>query len=86
MQNSDAMLADAIKSQSVTSDATLEATTVRLPPDVLEYLRTTAEKRGVSTGDMLRIALGTQKFLAEAVSNGAKVQLNLKGSMTDVAI
>lgn len=86
MQNPDAMLSEAIKAQSVSLDANLESTTVKLPSDVLEYLRSTAEKRGVSTGDMVRIALGTQKFLADAVSNGAKVQLNSKGSTTDVAI
>ncbi|WP_156361761.1 hypothetical protein [Sphingomonas sp. Leaf343] len=86
MQNPDAAIAEAIKVQSVGNDVGLQATTVMLPPDVLEFLRDTAKKRGVSTGDMLRMALGTQKFLTEAVNSGSKVLISGKNGTKDVAI
>lgn len=86
MQNPEAAIADAIKSQSVGSEVALETTTVLLPPDVLDFLRDNAKKRGVSTGDMLRMALGTQKYLTEAVNAGGKVVISSKSGTTDVAI
>ena len=64
----------------------LETATVQLPSDTLNFLRHEAEKRGVSTGDMVRIALGTQKFLLEAVDSGAKLQLKGKDRTLDVSI
>lgn len=53
----------------------LETATVQLPVDTLEFLRNAAKARGVTTGDMVRIALGTHKFLSDEVNKGAQVQL-----------
>lgn len=86
MQNPEAAIAEAIKSQSSNSSVSLEDVTVKLPSDVLDALRETAKKRGISTGDMLRVALGTQKFLMDAVNSGSKVLIAGKNGTTDVAI
>ncbi|WP_174274937.1 CopG family transcriptional regulator [Sphingomonas bacterium] len=64
----------------------LQTATLKLPAETLDFLRESAKKRGVSTGDMVRIALGTQKFLSEAVEGGATVQLKGRGGLRDVAI
>lgn len=62
----------------------LTETTVKLAPDILAYLREAAAKRGVTTGDMVRIALGTQKFLAEKAKSGAKVQIREGNKLYDL--
>lgn len=72
--------------QASTASSVLETATVQLPPETLNFLRQEAEKRGVSTGDMVRIALGTQKFLSEAVESGAKLQLKGKDRTLNVSI
>jgi hypothetical protein len=63
-----------------------EEATLKLPPSILEYLRRAAQKRGVSTGDMVRIALGTYKFLDEQTERGASVMLQEKDKMTKVTL
>lgn len=71
---------------STDGDESLEEIQVKLPASVMAFLRDEAKKRHISTGDMLRMALGTQKFLAEAVDSGAKVQIKGKVGTKDVAI
>ena len=65
-------------------DETFEEKTVKLSPDILEFLRESAKARGITTGDMLRIALGTQKFLAEKAGAGAKIQIREKTKTYDL--
>lgn len=69
-----------------TVSSELETATVQLPAETLNFLRQEAEKRGVSTGDMVRIALGTQKFLSEAVESGAQLQRRGKDRTLNVSI
>ena len=65
----------------------LETATVQIPVEVLEFLREAARKRKVSTGDMVRIALSTHKYLAEQEKNGAKVQIRDRfNRLYDIAI
>ena len=63
-----------------------EEATLKLPPPLLEYLRRAAQKRGVSTGDMVRIALGTYKYLDEETERGASVMLQVKDKLTTVTL
>lgn len=70
----------------VAADPNLETATVTLPRDALDFLRDEAKKRGISTGDMLRISIGTQKFLTEKTAGGDKVQLKGSNGVFDVAI
>lgn len=68
-------LAQAALKAAVEADPNLERATVTLPTTALTWLREEANKRGITTGEMLRTALGTQKFLLEKIAGGAKVQL-----------
>jgi hypothetical protein len=55
--------------------------TLKLPADTLDFLREEARKRGVSTADMVRISIGTQKYLTRQIEQGGKVQVkNRKGT------
>jgi hypothetical protein len=85
------MLPKGSKSSEISEKVTpyseeFEEATLKLPPQVLEYLRKAAKKRGVSTGDMVRIALGTYKFLGEQAETGASVVVHDKDKLTRVAI
>lgn len=73
-----------IKGHATPFSAATEETTVKLSPDILQYLREAAAERGVTTGDMVRIALGTHKFIADKVQDGAKVQLRDKDRTLDL--
>lgn len=64
----------------------LETATVKLPVETLKFLHAEATARGVSMGDMLRIALGTHQFLTNKVRGGAKVQLRDRARTWDVTI
>ncbi len=62
----------------------METATLQIPKVTLDFLRDAAKKRGVSTGDMVRIALGTQEFLSKEVDKGATVQLKRNTGTFDV--
>ncbi|HEY6814150.1 MAG TPA: ribbon-helix-helix domain-containing protein [Croceibacterium sp.] len=74
------------QTQKPTTGSELEEVTLKLPPEMLAFLREEARKRGVSTGDMVRIALGTAKFLTEATGQGAKVQLKGRTQTLNVKV
>ena len=46
---------------------------LRVPESVLEGLQTLAERRGVSTTEVLTQALGTEIFLEKAIFDGRKI-------------
>jgi len=81
-----AALMQAAIAAAVAADPNLETATVTLAKDALEFLRVEAAKRGVTTGEMLRISIGTQKFLSEKTAAGAKLQLKDVSGTFDVAI
>lgn len=68
------------------NDDELQKTELLLPAETLRFLREEARKRGVSTGDMVRIALSNHKFLSEQVEGGAKVQLKDRSKTFDVTL
>ncbi|QDZ07620.1 hypothetical protein FPZ24_09060 [Sphingomonas panacisoli] len=71
----------------VSADPNLVSTTVALPTDALEFLRSQSTKNGTSTGDELRRSIGTQKFLQDKLAEGATLQLrDAKGNLFDVKI
>ncbi|MBN8814873.1 MAG: hypothetical protein J0J06_05420 [Sphingomonas sp.] len=71
----------------VSADPNLVSTTVALPLDALEFLRSESTRNGTSTGDELRRSIGTQKFLRDKIAEGATLQLrDAKGNLFDVKI
>ena len=48
---------------------------VNLPEDVVASLKKTASKRGTTVTEVLRAAIGTEKYLAEKVESGSTVLL-----------
>lgn len=84
-----AILEDSVKAAiiaAVDADPRLERATVALPKDALEWLREQARKRGISTGEMLRTAVGTQKFLMDQIAKGGKVQVKDSNGTFDLTI
>lgn len=83
---SEPTLAQAAIAAAVAADPNLETATLTLPKEALEYLRSEAQKRNISTGDMVRVAIGTQKFLSEKTAAGAKVQIKDNSGTFDLAV
>lgn len=78
-------LAQAAMLAAVEADPNLERATVTLPTEALNWLRDEAGKRGISTGEMLRTAIGTQKYLTEKIADGAKVQVKDSTGVRDLS-
>lgn len=76
--------AQATIAAAVAADPNLETATLTLPKEALDFLRGEAKRRNISTGDMVRLAIGTQKFLSEKAAAGAKVQIKDNGRTFDM--
>ena len=68
-------MATADENEAIAEVGGMQTATIQLPVETLAYLREEARKRGVSTGDMVRIAIGTQKYLTRQIDRGGRVQL-----------
>lgn len=79
-------LAQAALLAAVEANPDLERATVTLPTEALKWLRDEASKRGITTGEMLRTAIGTQKYLLEKIANGAKVQVKDSSGTLDLIL
>jgi hypothetical protein len=51
---------------------------VNLPDDLVRDLKAMAEERGTSVTEVLKAAIGTERYLAERITNGAKVLVEEK--------
>lgn len=56
-----------------------EKLTLRLPADARVALEWMANKRGVTLGEVIRHAIGTEKFLIEEIDRGSTVLIEEKG-------
>jgi hypothetical protein len=62
-------------------------TSFNLSPEAEQAVRELAESRGVSMGEVIRRAIGTEKFLSEQRSNGSKILiLDPDKSMREVVL
>lgn len=60
---------------------------VNLSSEVVKALRTLAKKRGVTMTEVIRQAIGTEKFLDEVTENGGKILIESKnGSLRQIVM
>jgi adenine C2-methylase RlmN of 23S rRNA A2503 and tRNA A37 len=60
------------------ADAASDKLTLRLSPDARQALEWMANKRGVTLGEVIRRAIGTEKFLIEETDRGGTVLIEEK--------
>lgn len=75
-------LAEKAFTAAVAADPNLETVTLTLSKDAIDFLRSEAEHRKTTAGEIVRLAIGTQKFLTERMASGWKVQLKGTGGTT----
>lgn len=62
-----------IAEKKVRSRAAAVKTTICLPPDALEALRTLAAERNTTLAEVIRRAISVDKYLADAAKTGCKI-------------
>jgi hypothetical protein len=53
--------------------------TLRLSPEARKTLKVISDQRGVSYGEVIRRALGTEKFLIDVINNNGRILVEQPG-------
>lgn len=76
--------AEAAVSAVIAADPNLTSVTLALSSDAIDYLNQEAERRKVSAGEVVRIAIGALKYITDQTAMGGKVQLRTTREVLDL--